>query len=75
MSATTKDLFALQMPVRYGISENSARLFMEKVREVIKSNGLQKMNGDVQVDEFVIGGHEDGKQVHNHSSMERIQTY
>lgn len=59
------------MSVRYGISENSARLFMQKVREAMKSNGLHKMSGDVQVDEFVIGGHEDGKQGRSYHSKKR----
>lgn len=71
MSATTKDLSALQMSVRYGISENSARLFMQKVREAMKSNGLQKMSGDVQVDEFVIGGHEEDKQGRSYHSKKK----
>lgn len=31
MSTTTKDLSSLQMSVRYGVAENTARLFMHKV--------------------------------------------
>lgn len=62
MSTTTKDFSALQMAVRYGIAENTARLFMHKVREAMKSNGNDGMKGLVQIDEFTVGGKEEGKQ-------------
>ena len=36
--------------------------FMQKVREAMKSSESHKMNDSVQVDEFTIGGKEEGKQ-------------
>ena len=47
MSTTTKNFSALQMAVRYGVRENTARLFMHKVREAMKSseNTIQWMGG------------------------------
>jgi hypothetical protein len=39
MSTTTKSLSEMQMSVRYGVRENTGRLFMHKVREAMKSNG------------------------------------
>lgn len=71
MCATTKNLSALQMSVRYGITENTARLFMHKVREAMKSNELHKMNGQVQVDEFTVGGKEEGKQGRSYDSKKK----
>src|SRR5690606_3752195 len=62
MSTTTKSLSALQMSVRYGVQENTARLFMHKVREAMKSDEKDGMKGVVQIDEFTVGGKEDGKQ-------------
>lgn len=62
MSTTTKDLSALQMSVRYGVSENTARLFMHKVREAMKSDEKDGMKGTVQIDEFTVGGKEENKQ-------------
>ncbi|CEN43628.1 conserved hypothetical protein [Capnocytophaga canis] len=47
MRATT----VLQMSVRYAITEDTAQLFMHKVRESMKSNELHKMKGKVQVEE------------------------
>ncbi len=60
MATTTKSLSASYMSVRYGVTEKTARLFMHKVREAMKSSGKHPMDGTVHVDEFVLGGHEKG---------------
>ncbi len=54
MSTTTKSLSASYMAVRYSVTERTARLFMHKVRE--KSSENNPMDGDVHVNEFVLGG-------------------
>ncbi|MGO2103533.1 MAG: IS1595 family transposase [Psychroflexus halocasei] len=61
MATTTKSLSASYMAVRYGITEKTARLFMLKVREAMASSGNNPMDGDVHVDEFVLGGRDEGK--------------
>lgn len=71
MSTTTKSLSALQTSVRYGISENTARLFMHKVREAMKSSENFPMDGKVEVDEFVVGGKETGKQGRSYDSKKK----
>jgi transposase-like protein len=43
---------------RYGIQPDTARVFMHKVREGMKSSGNYPMDGEVHVDEFVVGGKE-----------------
>jgi len=60
MATTTKSLSASYMGVRYGVTEKTARLFMHKVREAMKSSGNNPMEGNVEVDEFVLGGKENG---------------
>ncbi len=60
MSTTTKSLSASYMGVRFGITEKTARLFMHKVREAMKSSGNNPMEGNVEVDEFTVGGKEEG---------------
>lgn len=62
MSTATRDLSALQMSVRYGIAENTARLFMHKVLEAMKSDEKDGMKSLVQIDDFTIEGKEDGTQ-------------
>jgi transcription elongation factor Elf1 len=61
MATTTKSLSASYMGVRYGVTEKTARLFMLKVREAMSSSGTNPMDGNVHVDEFVLGGREQGK--------------
>jgi|TARA_R100000081_G_C4772287_1_gene146340 hypothetical protein len=61
MSTSTKSLSAKYLSGRYGVTERTARLFMHKVREAMKSSEQYPMDGHVEVDEFVVGGHEEGK--------------
>jgi len=61
MSTTTKSLSASYMSDRFGITEKTARLFMHKVREAMKSSESQPIDGNVHIDEFVVGGKEQGK--------------
>ena len=60
MATTTKSLSATQTAARYGITEKTARLFMHKVRKAMQSSQKHPIDGDVQVDEFVLGGKEEG---------------
>ena len=61
MGTSTKSLSASYMGVRYGITEKTARLWMHKVREAMESSQNYPMDGNVHVDEFVLGGREKGK--------------
>lgn len=71
MATTTKSLSAMQMSVRYGVQESTARLFMHKVREAMKSSGNNPIDGIVHVDEFVVGGHEQSKQGRSYDSKKK----
>lgn len=71
MSATTKDMSASQMSVRYGIAENTARLFMHKVREAMKSDENDEMTGTVYVDEFTVGGKKENKQGRSYDTKKK----
>ena len=61
MSTTTKSLSASQAGVRYGVTEKTARLFMHKIREAMKSSGKNPIDGVVHINKFVLGGKENGK--------------
>lgn len=61
MSATTT-LPASQVAKRYGITRKTAWLFMQKVRQGMKNRQSGTMEGQIQVDEFVVGGRENLKQ-------------
>lgn len=71
MATTTKSLSATQMGVRYGITEKTARLFMLKVRESMRSSENNPMDGNVHVDEFVLGGYEQGKIGRSYNSKKK----
>ena len=71
MSTTTKSLSATQMSVRFGVRENTARLFMHKVREAMKSSESDPMDGIVHIDEFVVGGKEENKPGRSYNSKKK----
>ena len=68
---TTKGLSASQVARRYEISRQTAHYFMQKVREAMKSSESHKMNDRVQVDEFTIGGKEEGKQGRSYDTKKK----
>jgi hypothetical protein len=71
MSTTTKSLSASYMGVRFGVTEKTARLFMHKVREAIKSSENHRMDVVVHIDEFVIGGKQKGKVARSYDSKKK----
>jgi transposase-like protein len=71
MSTTTKSLSASYMGVRFGVTDKTARLFMHKVREAMKSSENHPMDGIVHIDEFVIGGKEVGKVGRSYNSKKK----
>ena len=71
MGTTTKSLSASYLAERYGITEKTARLFMHKVREAMKSRLNHPIKGTVHIDEFVIGGKEAGKVGRSYNSKKK----
>jgi len=71
MSTTTKSLSASYMGVRFGVTEKTARLFMHKIREAMKSSENHPMDGTIHIDEFVIGGREKGKVGRSYNSKKK----
>ena len=61
------------MSVRYGVTEKTTRLFMPKVREAVSSSGNNPMNGEVRVDEFVLGGKVPGKTDRSYDGKKKKQ--
>jgi len=53
------------------ISRQTAHYFMQKVREAMKSSESHKMNDREQVDEFTIGGKEEGKQGRSYDTKKK----
>lgn len=71
ISATTKGISASQASARYEIREITARLFMHKVREAMKSSENHPAEGIVHCDEFVVGGKEENKPGRSYNSKKK----
>lgn len=71
MSTSTKGLSANYMGVRFGVTEKTARIFMHKVREAMKSSENHPMDGKIHIDEFVVGGKEEGKVGRSYDSKKK----
>ena len=71
MSTSTKSLSASQTAVRFGVHERTARMFMHKVREAMKSSEDYPMKAIVNVDEYVVGDYEDGKPGRSYDSNKK----
>jgi hypothetical protein len=56
MTCTTKLPSTTQAAKRCGITQKTSWFFMQKVRLAMKSSKQFPMMGNVQVDEFVVGG-------------------
>lgn len=71
MGNSTKCMSAMQIAIRYGISRKTAWLFMHKIHKVMKSSEQYPMDGNVQVDEFTVGGKEKGKQGRSYNTKKK----
>lgn len=71
LSATTKGISSSQLAKRYGITRKTAWAFSHKVRLAMESEGKHPIKGLVHVDEFVIGGKEDGKPGRSYDSKKK----
>ena len=61
MSISTKSLSAIYMGIRYGVTKKTARLWIQKIIEAMASSDNDPMEGNVYVDEFVLGRREKRK--------------
>jgi len=61
MATSSKGMSSIQVGLRYGIRQPTAWTFMHKVRKAMESSKEYPLSELVHVDEFVVGGYEDGK--------------
>jgi len=62
MVNSSKGMSSIQVGLRYGIRQPTAWAFMHKVRKAMESSKAHPLTDLVHVDEFVVGGMEEGKQ-------------
>ena len=61
MSTSSKSISSIQMGKRFSLRQGTAWFFMQKVRKAMKSSQKHPLSAIVHVDEFTVGGKEDGK--------------
>jgi transposase-like protein len=71
MTTSSKSLSSTQLAERYGISQTSMWFFMQKVRKAMESSKKYPLTDLVHVDEFTVGGKEDGKQGRSYDSKKK----
>ncbi len=71
MTTSSKSLSSTQLAERYGVSQTSMWFFMQKVRKSMESSKRYPMSELVHVDEFTVGGKEDGKQGRSYDSKKK----
>ncbi len=69
MVNSSKGMSSIQIALRYGIRQPTAWTFMHKVRKAMESSQNYPMTELVHVDEFVVGGMEEGKQGRSYNTQ------
>ena len=71
MSTSSKSVSSIQMGKRFDIRQGTAWYFMQKVRRAMKSGQNYPLSELVHVDEFTVGGKEEGKQGRSYDSKKK----
>jgi len=71
MSTSSKSVSSIQMGKRFDIRQGTAWFFMQKVRKAMKSSQKYPLSELVHVDEFTVGGKEEGKQGRSYDSKKK----
>ena len=71
MSTSSKSLSSIQMGKRFDIRQGTVWYFMQKVRSAMKSSQKYPLSELVHVDEFTVGGKEEGKPGRSYDSKKK----
>ena len=71
MSTSSKSVSSIQMGKRFNIRQGTAWYFMQKVRKAMKSSQKYPLTTLVHVDEFTVGGKEQGKQGRSYDTKKK----
>lgn len=71
MSTSSKSISSIQMGKSFSIRQGTAWFFMQKVRKAMQSSKKYPLAELVHVDEFTVGGKEDGKQGRSYDSKKK----
>ena len=71
MSTSSKSISSIQMGKRFSIRQGTAWYFMQKVRKAMKSSQKYPLEKLIHVDEFTVGGKEEGKQGRSYDTKKK----
>ena len=71
MSTSTKSISSIQMGKRFDLRRGLAWYFMQKVRSSMESSGKYPLSEIVHVDEFTVGGKEEGTPGRSYDSKKK----
>ena len=71
MSTSSKSISSIQMGRRFSIRQGTAWFFIQKVRKGMKSSQKYLLEELIHVDEFTVGGEEEGKQGRSYDSKKK----
>lgn len=72
MSVRKKGISSYEIENEFSISQETCWKFRNKVQGVMKSSELNPLQGNVDVDEFLVGGPEEGKKGRSHGKKKLI---
>ncbi len=72
MSCTKKSLSSHVISSRYSLRQDTAHSFMQKVRKAMESSLQHPLTGNVEVDEYVVGGPETDKPGRSHGNKKQV---
>jgi len=67
-----KGMSTTELSKEYGLNQKTSWLFKRKVQEAMKSNNNDPLKGLIHVDEFSIGGPEEGKQGRSDGKKKKV---
>jgi predicted RNA-binding Zn-ribbon protein involved in translation (DUF1610 family)/transposase-like protein len=71
MSTSSKSISSIQMGKRFSIRQGTAWYFMQKIRRAMASSQKYPLSKLVHVDEFTVGGKEEGKQGRSYDTKKK----
>ncbi|MDA3904623.1 MAG: IS1595 family transposase [Bacteroidales bacterium] len=72
LSVRKKGISSYEIETEFSISQKTCWKFRNKVQESMKSSGLHILSGSIDVDEFLVGGPEEGKRGRSHGKKKLV---
>ncbi|MEB0262041.1 IS1595 family transposase [Mucilaginibacter sp. 10I4] len=67
-----KGMSSYELSRKLGLRQKTCWSFRQKVIEAMKSDGNNPLKGDIEVDEFYVGGPEEGKTGHGNETKQQV---